>query len=161
MLFDYEPEQDDEIALTPGDVILVYDQDESGWWTGEIGDQYGLFPGAFVEFLENEEENYDFLKSTGDAEEERVIQELVKPERTLSSTTVATSSDVDLLQAKVAASEESRAALQAQVDQLKAAAESVPVPQETELLRQQAEEIAALRAERDRLAQASRRTLQS
>lgn len=177
VLFDYEPEQDDEIALTPGDIITVYDQDESGWWTGEIGEQYGLFPGAFVEFIDGpRDENYDFLGSTGDEEEQKALQLIAKPERTLSTDKVGSSApasasqvaEIEALKGKLAASDDARANLQTQVDQLKAAlaaATSVAPAassgssnsEEVEALRSKvraySDEIDGLRAEKARLEQ--------
>jgi len=55
VLYDYNAEQEDEITISRGDLLLVFDQDPSGWWTGECGDQYGLFPGGFVKILTEEE----------------------------------------------------------------------------------------------------------
>lgn len=151
----------------------MYDQDESGWWTGEIGDQYGLFPGAFVEFIDGPtDENYDFLKSTGDEEEQRTLQAIAKPaavERTTSADRAITpstsannhnsSAENDALKRKLAEAEEARAILQAQVDQLtKAAAVSAQAQSSDELARRakaQEEEIAILHVEKQRLEQSA------
>jgi hypothetical protein len=54
-LYEYEPEQEDEIPLAEGDFVIVYERDESGWWTGECRGKYGLFPGAFVELIDPRE----------------------------------------------------------------------------------------------------------
>jgi hypothetical protein len=40
------------MSLKKGDIITVYDKDESGWWLGkrEVDgkDVYGMFPGNYV-----------------------------------------------------------------------------------------------------------------
>lgn len=33
-LYNYKPEQADEIPLKKGDMLIVYEQHPSGWWTG-------------------------------------------------------------------------------------------------------------------------------
>ncbi|EGD76341.1 hypothetical protein PTSG_01041 [Salpingoeca rosetta] len=50
VLFEYEPQQDDELAMTPGDVIRVVKKNEDeGWWQGELNGKTGWFPDNFVE----------------------------------------------------------------------------------------------------------------
>ncbi|CAK6968590.1 SH3 domain-containing kinase-binding protein 1 [Scomber scombrus] len=46
--FDYEAQQDDELSLTVGDIIVNIRRDEGGWWEGELGGRRGLFPDNFV-----------------------------------------------------------------------------------------------------------------
>lgn len=46
--FDYEAQQDDELSLTVGDIIVNIRQDDGGWWEGELGGRRGLFPDNFV-----------------------------------------------------------------------------------------------------------------
>lgn len=48
MEFDYEAQQDDELSLTVGDVIVNIRRDDGGWWEGELGGRRGLFPDNFV-----------------------------------------------------------------------------------------------------------------
>ncbi|KAL9643136.1 hypothetical protein ABK040_001626 [Willaertia magna] len=50
VLYDYEPQSSDEIKLSRNDIIVVQDQDESGWWTGTntATGLTGLFPSNFV-----------------------------------------------------------------------------------------------------------------
>lgn len=35
--YDYEPQRDDELALTKGCVVNVLDKSSDGWWKGEVG----------------------------------------------------------------------------------------------------------------------------
>ncbi|XP_029003458.1 SH3 domain-containing kinase-binding protein 1 isoform X2 [Betta splendens] len=46
--FDYEAQQDDELSLTVGDIIVNIRRDDGGWWEGELGGRRGLFPDNFV-----------------------------------------------------------------------------------------------------------------
>ncbi|XP_029313737.1 SH3 domain-containing kinase-binding protein 1 isoform X2 [Cottoperca gobio] len=46
--FDYEAQQDDELSLTVGEIIVNVRRDDGGWWEGELGGRRGLFPDNFV-----------------------------------------------------------------------------------------------------------------
>ncbi|KAG8009617.1 SH3 domain-containing kinase-binding protein 1, partial [Nibea albiflora] len=50
--FDYEAQQDDELSLTVGDIIVNIRRDDGGWWEGELGGRRGLFPDNFVRVRE-------------------------------------------------------------------------------------------------------------
>lgn len=53
-MFDYEPENPDELKLTEGDVVVVTNQnipDTEGWWEGELNGITGVFPSNFVDLL--------------------------------------------------------------------------------------------------------------
>ncbi|XP_070784013.1 SH3 domain-containing kinase-binding protein 1 [Enoplosus armatus] len=52
--FDYEAQQDDELSLTVGDIILNIRRDDGGWWEGELGGRRGLFPDNFVREIKKE-----------------------------------------------------------------------------------------------------------
>lgn len=52
--FDYEAQQDDELSLTAGDIIVNIRRDEGGWWEGELGGRRGLFPDNFVREIKKE-----------------------------------------------------------------------------------------------------------
>lgn len=54
MEFDYEAQQDDELSLTVGDIIVNIRRDEGGWWEGELGGRRGLFPDNFVREIKKE-----------------------------------------------------------------------------------------------------------
>lgn len=52
-LYDYEAQNEDELSLKCGIVVLVLSTDsaisgDEGWWTGKIGDKVGIFPSNFV-----------------------------------------------------------------------------------------------------------------
>lgn len=54
MEFDYEAQQDDELSLTVGDIIVNIRRDDGGWWEGELGGRRGLFPDNFVREIKKE-----------------------------------------------------------------------------------------------------------
>lgn len=59
VLFDYEPQNADELHLKVGDVIRVLTKDilnTEGWWEGELNGRVGVFPDNFVELLPSDEE---------------------------------------------------------------------------------------------------------
>lgn len=68
--FDYEAQQDDELSLTVGDIIVNIRRDDGGWWEGELGGRRGFFPDNFVRVsnhnlsatLLRESELWEFLK---------------------------------------------------------------------------------------------------
>jgi hypothetical protein len=51
VLFSYEATESDEISLIVGDIILVLDQQEDGWWLVKKGDRIGLFPSTHVSII--------------------------------------------------------------------------------------------------------------
>ncbi|GAA6231216.1 nostrin isoform X2 [Lates japonicus] len=50
-LYDFTPQQDDELTLKEGDLLDIYTKEENGWWFGELNGQTGHFPSAYVEEL--------------------------------------------------------------------------------------------------------------
>ncbi|XP_075936391.1 SH3 domain-containing kinase-binding protein 1 isoform X3 [Anarhichas minor] len=52
--FDYEAQQDDELGLTVGDIVVNIRRDDGGWWEGELGGRRGLFPDNFVREIKKE-----------------------------------------------------------------------------------------------------------
>ena len=49
--FDYDAENNDELTLKEGDMVKVLDQEEEGWWKGELNGKIGVFPSNFVELV--------------------------------------------------------------------------------------------------------------
>ncbi|XP_031690940.1 SH3 domain-containing kinase-binding protein 1-like isoform X2 [Oncorhynchus kisutch] len=52
--FDYEAQQEDELSLRVGDIIIKVTKDDGGWWKGEIDGRRGLFPDNFVREMKKE-----------------------------------------------------------------------------------------------------------
>ncbi|KAM9416702.1 SH3 domain-containing kinase-binding protein 1-like isoform 2-T2 [Salvelinus alpinus] len=52
--FDYEAQQEDELSLRIGDIIVKVTKDDGGWWKGEIDGRRGLFPDNFVREMKKE-----------------------------------------------------------------------------------------------------------
>ncbi|NWI92658.1 CD2AP protein, partial [Pitta sordida] len=66
VLFEYIPQNEDELELKLGDVIDINDEVEEGWWNGTLNGRTGLFPSNFVKELESTDdgETQDALDDT-------------------------------------------------------------------------------------------------
>jgi len=51
-LYNYEPQDTDELGFQAGQIIELVDKADSGWWSGQIGQRTGLFPYNYVEAIE-------------------------------------------------------------------------------------------------------------
>ena len=47
--FAFQPQHDDELALTKGDRIKVLEKQQDGWWKGRIGTKEGWFPSNYTQ----------------------------------------------------------------------------------------------------------------
>uniref|UniRef100_UPI0037E7ADD3 CD2-associated protein isoform X1 n=1 Tax=Semicossyphus pulcher TaxID=241346 RepID=UPI0037E7ADD3 len=47
-LFDYQPQNEDELELKVGEIIDIIEEVEEGWWNGNLNGKSGLFPSNFV-----------------------------------------------------------------------------------------------------------------
>lgn len=52
VLFDYIPQNEDELELKVGDVLEITEEVEEGWWSGTYSGRSGLFPSNFVKEVE-------------------------------------------------------------------------------------------------------------
>lgn len=48
-LYNYTPRLNDELTLSPGDIINIYEKQEDGWWSGDLNGSVGIFPATYVE----------------------------------------------------------------------------------------------------------------
>uniref|UniRef100_A0A8B9NS73 CD2 associated protein n=1 Tax=Accipiter nisus TaxID=211598 RepID=A0A8B9NS73_9AVES len=66
VLFEYVPQNEDELELKLGDVIDINEEVEEGWWSGTLNGKAGLFPSNFVKELElmDDGETQDALDDT-------------------------------------------------------------------------------------------------
>lgn len=51
VLFDYTPANEGEMEIHTGDVVLITEKDESGWWFGTCNGREGFIPSEYVEQL--------------------------------------------------------------------------------------------------------------
>ncbi|XP_076236580.1 unconventional myosin-Ie [Calliopsis andreniformis] len=47
-LYDYSPQDLDELELREGDIVEILTEHEGGWWRGRLKGKTGLFPGNYV-----------------------------------------------------------------------------------------------------------------
>ncbi|NXW36520.1 CD2AP protein, partial [Phaetusa simplex] len=66
VLYEYIPQNEDELELKLGDVIDINEEVEEGWWSGTLNGKAGLFPSNFVKELEltDDGETQDTLDDT-------------------------------------------------------------------------------------------------
>ncbi|XP_043075372.1 CD2-associated protein isoform X2 [Puntigrus tetrazona] len=55
-LFEYVPQNEDELELKIGDIIEITEEVEEGWWNGSMNGKSGLFPSNFVKEIESTED---------------------------------------------------------------------------------------------------------
>ncbi|XP_041986824.1 nostrin [Aricia agestis] len=48
-LYTYEARLDDELTLSPGDIINIYEKQDDVWWSGDLNGAFGIFPSSYVE----------------------------------------------------------------------------------------------------------------
>lgn len=49
-MFDYVAQQDDELSLNRGDILIVLEKIDADWWRGEMANgQQGLFPVNYIQ----------------------------------------------------------------------------------------------------------------
>ncbi|KAM5307564.1 SH3 and cysteine-rich domain-containing protein 2 isoform 1-T1 [Glossophaga mutica] len=48
-LYKFLPQESNDLALQPGDRIMLVDDSNEDWWKGKIGDRVGFFPANFVQ----------------------------------------------------------------------------------------------------------------
>ncbi|XP_023270794.1 CD2-associated protein isoform X1 [Seriola lalandi dorsalis] len=52
VLFEYQPQNEDELELKIGEIIEITEEVEEGWWSGTVNGKSGLFPSNFVKELD-------------------------------------------------------------------------------------------------------------
>ncbi|GAA6218610.1 CD2-associated protein isoform X3 [Lates japonicus] len=65
-LFDYQPQNEDELELKIGDIVDIIEEVEEGWWSGNSNGKSGLFPSNFVKELDAMTEDGESNETTAD-----------------------------------------------------------------------------------------------
>ncbi|TIA89944.1 hypothetical protein E3P99_01846 [Wallemia hederae] len=52
-LYDFEPQEANELGFSKGDVITVLESIHKDWWRGELSGEIGIFPVNYIEVLPN------------------------------------------------------------------------------------------------------------
>ncbi|XP_023808502.1 CD2-associated protein isoform X1 [Oryzias latipes] len=66
VLFDYQPQNEDELELKKGDLIEITEEVEEGWWSGSLNGKSGLFPSNFVKEMDAAGEDVESSDATPD-----------------------------------------------------------------------------------------------
>ncbi|XP_049612072.1 CD2-associated protein [Syngnathus scovelli] len=77
VLFDYQPQNEDELELKIGDILDITEEVEEGWWSGVINGKSGLFPSNFVKELDVAKEDGESNDTT--PEEADGVENTVTP----------------------------------------------------------------------------------
>ena len=57
----YEPQRDDELAISPGDDVIVTSWPQGGWWCGSVNGRTGWFPANRLEPASRNSKMYDLI----------------------------------------------------------------------------------------------------
>ncbi|KAM9798340.1 CD2-associated protein [Neosynchiropus ocellatus] len=66
VLFNYAPQNEDELELKVGEIVDITHEVEEGWWSGCVNGKTGLFPSNFVKELEATAEEPESNDATTD-----------------------------------------------------------------------------------------------
>lgn len=50
-MYPYSANLNDELSLSPGDLITVHEKQADGWWIGECRGRTGIFPATYVQVI--------------------------------------------------------------------------------------------------------------
>ena len=55
MLYDYDPQGEQELGLVEGDIVTVVAKEDDVWWCGQCRGKMGMFPSTYVDTYEEED----------------------------------------------------------------------------------------------------------
>lgn len=79
--FDYDAENDDELTLKEGDIVKVLNQEEEGWWKGELNGKIGVFPANFVELVKGSVSMTESQPVSVTPHQEPAVEQVETPEK--------------------------------------------------------------------------------
>ncbi|XP_004577378.2 nostrin [Ochotona princeps] len=56
-LYSFQARQEDELSLEKGDIVIIHEKKDEGWWFGSLNEKKGHFPAAYVEELPSSARN--------------------------------------------------------------------------------------------------------
>ncbi|XP_078236244.1 SH3 domain-containing protein 21 isoform X5 [Pogona vitticeps] len=69
--FPYAPTKEDELDLSPGELVQILEEIEDGWWLGKKNGRLGAFPSNFVQELSSPLPDTAFMEPRGGAGKQR------------------------------------------------------------------------------------------
>ena len=84
-LYQNEAQNERELEFQEGDIIIILDRDDSGWWQGDLNGVLGWFPASYVEELPLEDSTQSDEQPSGDGESAAAdggyeqVEEVVEP----------------------------------------------------------------------------------
>ncbi|KAK2856573.1 hypothetical protein Q5P01_005308 [Channa striata] len=80
VLFEYQPQNEDELELKLGEIIEITEEVEEGWWSGSLNGKVGLFPSNFVKELDAMgEEGGDSIDTTTEETDGSAMESTATP----------------------------------------------------------------------------------
>uniref|UniRef100_A0A673BMU8 Osteoclast-stimulating factor 1 n=1 Tax=Sphaeramia orbicularis TaxID=375764 RepID=A0A673BMU8_9TELE len=79
VLFEYQPQNEDELELKVGDILDITEEVEEGWWSGMLNGKSGLFPSNFVKELDAMGEDADSNDTAADETDGSVVDSVTTP----------------------------------------------------------------------------------
>jgi len=127
-IYDYTAKNGEELTFKVGDLINVLEERDGGWWKGALGDQEGLFPANYVEYINSEERGQDeeaeaLAHQQYDSYEGEFTEEFAATTgegEATASPTDTTASPADEREDRRRKRQEELASLEAQIEEIKA-----------------------------------------
>ncbi|XP_077408470.1 CD2-associated protein isoform X1 [Vanacampus margaritifer] len=79
VLFEYQPQNEDELELKVGELVDITEEVEEGWWSGIVNGKSGLFPSNFVKELDVSKEDGDSNETTPDEADGHGVENTATP----------------------------------------------------------------------------------